>query len=92
MAAAIGGSQGSEIRESQAEQMIRLGFPDLESSSVKNMLVQSCIAPKGIETFLQLSGAQNEHISLIGNDLSGAKNVLNKEDKIEVYMDSNRLK
>jgi len=66
--------------------------PLMKCSNVRNMLAQSCIAPQGIETFLQLSGARNEHISLIGNDLSGAKNVLKKDAGIEVYLDSNRLK
>ena len=56
------------------------------------MFIQSCIAPRGIETFLHISGSKSEQITLIGNDLSGAKNAVKKDDNIEVYLDSNRLK
>ncbi|HEX7575690.1 MAG TPA: hypothetical protein VF360_04870, partial [Candidatus Methanoperedens sp.] len=64
----------------------------IQCKDVKNMFVQSCIAPQGIETFLHISGAKSEHITLSGNDLSGAKNAIKKDDNIEVYLDSNRLK
>ncbi len=66
--------------------------PMIQCKDVKNMFVQSCIAPQGIETFLQLSGVKSEHITLIGNDLSGAKNPIRNNDNIKVYLDSNRLK
>jgi len=66
--------------------------PLIQCKDVKNMFVQSCNAPQGIETFLYLSGSKSEHITLLGNDLSGAKNAIKKEDNIEVYLDSNRLK
>jgi hypothetical protein len=45
---------------------------------VKNVFVQSCIAPRGLETFLELKGTNNEHITLLGNDFSGAKNAVKK--------------
>ena len=66
--------------------------PLIQCKDVKNMFVQSCIAPKDIETFLHISGEKSKHITLLGNDLSGAKNAVIKGDKIEVYLDSNRLK
>ena len=66
--------------------------PLIRCKDVKNMFVQSCIAPPGIETFLHITGAKSEHITLSGNDLSGAKNAIKKDDKIEIYIDSNRLK
>ena len=66
--------------------------PLIQCKDVKNMLVQSCIAPRGIETFLYISGAKSERITLSGNDLSGAKNAIKKDGNTEVYLDSNRLK
>lgn len=66
--------------------------PLIKCKDVRNMLVQSCSVPQGIETFLQISGTKSEHITLSGNDLSGAKNPIRKDDNIEVYLDSNRMK
>jgi hypothetical protein len=66
--------------------------PLIASKDVKNMFVQSCIAPKGIETFLHISGAKSEHITLLGNDLSGAVKPIRNESNVEVYLDSNRMK
>jgi polygalacturonase len=65
--------------------------PLILCKDVKNMFVQSCIAPRGIETFLHITGAKSEHITLSGNDLSGAKNAIKKDGNIEVYLDTNRL-
>ena len=66
--------------------------PLMKCKDVKNMFVQSCVAPRNIETFLHISGNKSKHISLVGNDLSGAKNAIKVEDNTEVYLDSNRLK
>jgi len=66
--------------------------PLIASKDVKNMFVQSCIAPKGIETFLHISGTKSEHITLLGNDLSGAVKAIRNESNVEVYLDSNRMK
>jgi len=66
--------------------------PLVQCKDVKNMFVQSCIAPQGIETFLHVGGTKSGHITLLGNDLSGAKNAITKDDNIEVYLDANRLK
>jgi len=66
--------------------------PLIQCKDVKNMFVQSCIAPQGIETFLYISGARSGHITISGNDLSGAKNAIKKDDNIKVYLDYNRLK
>jgi polygalacturonase len=59
--------------------------------NVKNTLIQSCIAPEGIETFLKVSGSESKHITLSGNDLSGAKNAVELENNRSVFMDNNRL-
>ncbi|MFC2126098.1 glycoside hydrolase family 28 protein [Bacteroidota bacterium] len=66
--------------------------PLIQCKDVRDMFIQSCIAPVDIETFLHISGNRSKHITLLGNDLSGAKNPIKKEDHIEVYLDSNRLK
>jgi hypothetical protein len=66
--------------------------PLIQCRDVKNIFVQSCIAPHGIQTFLQLSGAKSGHITVLGNDLSGAKNAIKNDDKIKGFLDSNRLK
>ena len=65
--------------------------PLIQCKDIKNMFVQSCMAPQGIETFLYISGEKSEHITLSGNDLSGAKNAIKIMDNIEVYLDSIRL-
>lgn len=59
--------------------------------NVKNAFVQSCIAPRDLETFLQVSGFESEHITLLGNDLSGAKNPVKPDDNSKVFIDNNRL-
>jgi len=64
----------------------------IKCEDVREMFVQACIAPLGIETFLFISGLKSEHITFSGNDLSGAKNAIKKNDNIKVYLDSNRLK
>jgi polygalacturonase len=66
--------------------------PLIKCKNVKNMFVQSCIAPPGIETFLQISGPESDHITLSGNDLSGAKSAVKKDDSIDIYLESNRMK
>jgi polygalacturonase len=66
--------------------------PLIKCKDVKNMFMQSCIAPPGIETFLQITGSECEHITLLGNDLSGAKNSVKKDNNIKVFSDSDRIK
>ena len=82
--------QGLELYKIKARLMGN--EPLIKCKDVKNMFVQSCIAPKGIETFLYINGLKSEHITLLGNDLSGAKNAIRKDNNIEVYLESNRLK
>jgi len=60
--------------------------------NVSNAFVHSCMAPVGTETFLQVSGSGNKHITLIGNDLSDAKNAVKLENNSVVFMDNNRMK
>jgi len=66
--------------------------PLIKCKNVRNLFIQSCTAPTGIDTFLQISGNQNDQITLIGNDLSGAKNAVNADDHIDVFLESNRMK
>ena len=66
--------------------------PVLQFRNVQNSIIQSCRAPKGTDIFLGIDGLNSRNISLIGNDLSEAKQVTRKSDGLEVYMDSNRLK
>jgi polygalacturonase len=58
--------------------------------NVKNTLIESCIVPEWIETFLQVSGPESGHITLTGNDLSRAGNAVKQENSKSVYMDNNR--
>lgn len=37
---------------------------------VANAFIQSCLAPKGVQTFLRVDGAKSAEITLVGNDLS----------------------
>jgi len=66
--------------------------PELQFRDVRNSMIQSCRAPLGTELFLSISGLNNRNISLIGNDLSEAKQAIRKPDHLEVFMESNRIK
>ncbi len=66
--------------------------PVLRFRDVRNSMIQSCQAPRGTEIFLSAEGMKSGKISLIGNDLSEAKQVIRKTENIEVFLDSNRLK
>ena len=66
--------------------------PLIACKDVRNMFIQSCVVPKGIETFLHIRGAKSEHITLLGNDLSGAVNAIRKDNDVEVFLGSNRMK
>jgi hypothetical protein len=66
--------------------------PELQFRDVRNSMIQSCRAPVGTEIFLSISGSNNRNISMIGNDLSEAKQAILKPDHLEVFMESNRLK
>jgi len=59
--------------------------------NVSDAFVQSCIAPKNTETFLQISGISSKHITVMGNDLTEAKNAVKVDDKSVVYLDNNQL-
>ena len=56
----------------------------IRCSEVKNLIVQSCIAPQGIETFLEISGTKRDPVTFLGNDLRGAKNEVLYELRIPV--------
>jgi hypothetical protein len=40
--------------------------------------IQSCLAPKGVQTFLRVDGARSVGIAVVGNDLSGAEKAIGK--------------
>ena len=42
---------------------------------VRNALIRGCMPEAGTKVFLNLSGAENERISVLGNDLSAVKTV-----------------
>ena len=66
--------------------------PSMKFINVKNALIQSCIAPDGVDTYMNFRGLKSKHITVIGNDLSGAKNAIKAEDGLDVFLESNRLK
>ncbi len=65
--------------------------PVIRFSGVSNAFIQSCIACKGTDTFLQLKGVENLHITLMGNDLSYCKTPVTGENSSSVFLDSNRM-
>ena len=65
--------------------------PVLQFSGVKNALVQSCRTCEGTETFLDLKGMENHHITLTGNDLSYAKIPVSGENRSSVFLEGNRI-
>jgi len=65
--------------------------PLLWLKNVSDAFIQSCIAPQNSETFLQVSGSASKHITIMGNDLCGAKNAVKADDSSVVYMDNNQL-
>jgi polygalacturonase len=66
--------------------------PLLQFNDVRNVFLQSNIAPEGTETFLKVTGTKSKHIVLSGNDLSVAKNPVSKDAGIDVIIDSKHLK
>jgi polygalacturonase len=69
---------------------VEASAPVLLFKNVKNAFIQSCIAQAGTETFLQLSGPESKHITLIGNDISCTKKAIKLENKSSVYTENNR--
>lgn len=66
--------------------------PVIRLRDVQNSMIQSCRAPRGTATFLSVEGTGSSNISLVGNDLSEAKEVVRKPETIEIFLNSNRLK
>lgn len=56
--------------------------PVIRCRNVKDLIIQACKAPRGIETFLQITGEKSESITMYGNDLSGAKNAVKSDQGI----------
>lgn len=52
----------------------------IRCTDVKNLNVQSCIAPAGTNTFLEIRPATDRKITMVGNDFSGAKNEVTWSD------------
>jgi polygalacturonase len=65
--------------------------PVIRFIGVKNAFIQSCIAPEGTGTFLQLKGSMSEHVSLIGNDLRDAKKPFESSNHSSVFLEGNRI-
>ncbi len=65
--------------------------PAIVFTGVKNAFIQSCIAPQGTNNFLHLKGPVSKHISMIGNDLSGAKKPFESENHSSVFLEGNRI-
>jgi len=60
----------------------------------QNVFMSNCKALPGMETFLRLEGERNQHISVIGNDLSQAKKAFDfakETNKKVVYQIGNRM-
>jgi hypothetical protein len=49
---------------------------------VSGAFFQSCLAPKGAQTFLYVSGAKSAGITLVGNDLSRAEKAVEKGESV----------
>ena len=49
---------------------------------VAGAFIQSCLAPKGAQTFLRVDGAKSAGITLIGNDLSRAEKAIDKGESV----------
>ena len=82
----------SQLKLCNLEAGVNNNVPLLRFKDVQNVLIESCVALKGTDLFLHISGLKSQHITLTGNDLSFATNALKKDDNIEVYSDFNRLK
>jgi len=68
-----------------------ISVPAIQFSGVSNALIQSCTAGKGTETFLNLRGMENLHVSLTGNDLSYCKLPVSGDNTSTVFLDANRM-
>jgi hypothetical protein len=49
---------------------------------VAGAFIQSCLAPKGTQTFLRVDGAKSAEITLAGNDLSHAEKAIDKGESV----------
>jgi hypothetical protein len=49
---------------------------------VAGAFVQSCVAGKGVQTFLRVDGAKSAEITLVGNDLSRAVKAIEKGESV----------
>ncbi len=65
--------------------------PVISFNRVKNAFIRACISVKGTDTFLQLRGMENQHISLTGNDLSFSKTAVTGVNKSAVFLEGNRM-
>ncbi|GEM_PF-78453 len=70
---------------------VNVSAPVMQFISVKNAIIQSCIANEGTDTFLQLKGRENLHITMTGNDLSYSKTPVKGDNSSSVFLDANRM-
>jgi polygalacturonase len=73
--------QRAEIEALHARCM-KNGSPLLRLIQVKEVFIRGCVAPTGMGTFLRLEGDKTAQVSLIGNDLSLARNVVEKSPEV----------
>ncbi len=73
--------QRAEIEALDARCM-KNGSPLVRLTQAKKVFIRGCVAPAGTGTFLRLEGDKTTHVSLIGNDLSLAKNIVEKSQEV----------
>jgi hypothetical protein len=65
--------------------------PVIKFSRVKNATLQACIAYEGTGTFLHLTGRENLHLTMTGNDLSYSVVPVSGDNSSSVFLDANRM-
>jgi polygalacturonase len=70
---------------------VEVSAPVICFNAVKNALIQSCRTIRGTNTFLQLNGFENQHITLTGNDLSYAKTAVSGANSSALFLSANRM-
>ncbi|MBK8881941.1 MAG: hypothetical protein IPN67_06005 [Bacteroidales bacterium] len=65
--------------------------PVIQFSKVKDANVRSCRTYEGTETFLQLKGTENLHLSMTGNDLSYTRIPVSGDNRSSVFLEANRM-
>jgi polygalacturonase len=67
--------------------------PAVRLTGAREVLIQGCRAPGPVSTWLRVEGAASRHISVIGNDLSNARQAVEPDAAVPpnaVFLNSNR--